>query len=1634
MSRKFEGKKPNKGHENGKREGEKPAGKPAKVSGAIAELDVFDYTSYRADAKAFNEARRKLVDYAIVHFERAAHVIEHGEEYDWDDEEPEKPEESKGDEIEKKISYARYENQWKLFDNRKAKYDENKVKLFGVIWGQCTTALRQKLTEMDDFEEFNLKKDPLKLWNRVKELTLEERAPAGIDPIRRIVDARNIFQRIYQGKNEKLADFYERFLTEVEAAEAAGVKFVYYDEIERPLERYHKSTKHQMLEASRNAARDAGSTEEEIKALKLTKEEEKVLSDKTVEKRNNLMSAYRDKHLAMQFINKLDRATYGAVNTQWHNDMIDGFDNYPTSVGDAMRKLNNRKMEARSGAVPYQGVSFKTEARQAKSDKGGKQTNDNANKQARGDDKKGTRACYFCGDETHMQKDCEEYKKCREAACSMKKGTSRVVTSKEVVEEVSKGVQEFGHEVGFITLEVQSALASWFSVMERYAIVLDNQSSVNIFGESSYLTNIRPAKKPCIVSGIGGEIVVRQVADFGKFGEVYYYEGVPNILCFHDVAKKYKVSYDQMQNVFVVETDKATIRFECQGKVYVYNPKKSREEVALVTTVEGNKLAFTKREVAKADEARELFIKLARPAMKDFINMVRQGRIENCPITVADIERAEVIYGKELGALRGRTTRQTPEHVVIKPRPVYADYQPVVCGVDLMFIDGLPFMVGVARQLGLITSVNLQSKEVSEMMSAIRHMQGMYKAHGRAITHLLCDGESGVLAVRTHIGGLGITLNVAAKGEHVPEPERAIRTIKERVRAYINTLPFQLTPMLKVHLVQYCVMMINMVPKGDSEQSPREELTGQKVDFKRDCKVQFGAYCQVHEDNVVTNTMEPRVTSAIALGPTGNAQGSYKFMSLSTWKIITRRSFDVIPMPQDVIRYLNERANSRNDGKISEKVAEKSKDDDESFEEGPQAPERGQKQGIPGESSRDPGTEEDSEELMGDAEHSDANTAVEEKEVNRDFDEIDDLYWHEESDDDSLWEEVTDRRGAKQKKSSSMIKQREKTHIAVKKTLVAWAIETWDALVLNTMSVAKSLRECGVEAEASIEAEFSQLLDKKVFQPVKYEELTPKQKVRILRTLMFLKRKRDGRLKARFCVDGRRQAGFDYALETTSPTVYTESVMMTSVIDAHEGRYVVVTDIEGAYLNADMPVEVLIEIDPVLTNILLKLKPEWKVFLTPKGTLVLKLLKALYGCIHSARLFYEHVAKTLNELNFKVNPYDMGVFNKVIDGSQCTITIHVDDLKISCKDRRGVESTLAALTEVYKKLSTKEGPVFEYLGVEFDHSKPLKVTISMKSLIEETLREFEVDGTSSTPVSAHLFVTGENRKKLGLKEKEKFHSIVAKLLYLAKHGRPDLLTAVSFLSTRVRDPDEDDWKKLEKLVKYLKGTMELMLTLEADDLDQMHVYIDASHAVHPDMKSHTGVVATFGKGAVFAKSSKQKLVAKSSTEAELIAIADGIDNVMWMRRFLREQGYGKKPVVIHQDNESTIKMVKNGRSTSKNTRHVNIRFFSIHEHVMKSKVAVVYTPTKDMLADYFTKPLMGALFLRQRDAIMNASIAIATGVPSQGCVERGALGGATSDHESTNEGRIDAGNDDERITKSLSGCAKSMEPVAEKYM
>ena len=153
-----------------------------------------------------------------------------------------------------------------------------------------------------------------------------------------------------------------------------------------------------------------------------------------------------------------------------------------------------------------------------------------------------------------------------------------------------------------------------------------------------------------------------------------------------------------------------------------------------------------------------------------------------------------------------------------------------------------------------------------------------------------------------------------------------------------------------------------------------------------------------------------------------------------------------------------------------------------------------------------------------------------------------------------------------------------------------------------------------------------------------------------------------------------------------------------------------------------------------------------------------------------------------------------------------------------------------------------------------------------------------LEKTAESPASDTLFHARDSdnprRRPLAKERAQIFHRTVAQLLFLVAHPRRDRRTAVTFLTTRVSDPDKDDWGKLRRVLRYLKRNPSPPLVLEADNISLIHWHVDASFPVHADMKSHTGGTMSIRKGSVIDTSHKQKNNTRSSTEAEIVGAND----------------------------------------------------------------------------------------------------------------------------------------------------------------
>ena len=571
-------------------------------------------------------------------------------------------------------------------------------------------------------------------------------------------------------------------------------------------------------------------------------------------------------------------------------------------------------------------------------------------------------------------------------------------------------------------------------------------------------------------------------------------------------------------------------------------------------------------------------------------------------------------------------------------------------------------------------------------------------------------------------------------------------------------------------------------------------------------------------------------------------------------------------------------------------------------------------------------------------------------------------------------------------------------------------------MVMAQVSLKAAIKKWGKEAEESVGKEMKQLHWRNSFKPMHWKTLTAEQRKQVLESHIFVERKRDGVLKARTVAGGNKQRGYILKEDASSPTVSNEAVMLTCVVDADENRDVAIVDIPNAFVQTvveDKKDKAFIRIRGPLVDVLVGIAPDvYGAYVTigKKGEkqLLVQCLTALYGTMVASLLYYKKFVKSLKSKGFKLNPYDPCVANKQVNGEQLTVCFHVDDCKISHKSPKVVSDIIDWLRSEYENvfedgsglMKVHRGKTHKYLGMSLDYSHTNQCRVTMIDYVDEIVAAYdkassELDNgfspvckkknrarTSAAPDD--LFVVDEDAEKLSEEGQVAFHHLVAKTLYVSKRARPDSSTAIAFLTTRVQSPNIDDWRKLSHLMEYLRVTRLLPLILSADGSGVLMWYVDASFAVHPNMRSHTGGGLTMGRGFPIVSSTKQKLNTRSSTESELVGVDDMMPIVVWSRYFLMAQGYGVTQNLLLQDNKSSILLERNGKASSgKQTRHINIRYYFITDRINMKEIEVEWCPTKDMVGDFMTKPLQGSHFRRLRDLIMGMTTVEKSKAPSK---------------------------------------------------
>ncbi|GAX19772.1 hypothetical protein FisN_3Hu001, partial [Fistulifera solaris] len=915
--------------------------------------------------------------------------------------------------------------------------------------------------------------------------------------------------------------------------------------------------------------------------------------------------------------------------------------------------------------------------------------------------------------------------------------------------------------------------------------------------------------------------------------------------------------------------------------------------------------------------------------------------------------------------------------------------------------------VTISRTIGWRTIAPVPNCQKATMLKELRRLLEIYKGRGLPVTAI--HGDNDFACLRDDLGP--VRLDIVAPNTHVPEIERSNRTIKERARTTIHGLPYTRLPVVFIqHLMMNVVHLLNIFPwkYGVSDDlSPETIMTGSPPPDYNTMRIEFGAYAQVYDSPTPSNTPRSRTHGAIALGPTGNHGGAYYFLSLASGEVIVRHQWTICPIRDPVIAQmaaLGERDNQpliQTTGLIVEWgdpdqiydsfpdeiddpfpihdldqgaenlffADEENQDnqdnhnqenqDENEYENGDETQDHNQMH----EAVHNHDHESETEEAMFDEEavetlEADINEQIDAPQGAQEEAFLDQVNINQEAleaqgapefenNEDQTHQEVEHLVGAEEGAAFDNEEQRETDNnpapqiqearynlrnrenlraptrlaesmdephsskayetptVLFQTILVQAALNTIDqegqkgkmnmkqlqkiifGRVFAQLTAKAAIKLYGEDAVQALMKEFAQLDDLEVFMAMRAENLTRAQKKSALRAINLVTKKRDGRIKGRTVADGSVQKDMYDKSQTASPTVSTDALLLSLIVDAHEGRDVAIADVVGAYLKANMKDFTLLKFTGESVDIMCKMNPKYEAFVAVEGgkrVLYVQLLKALYGCVCSALLWYEMFAGALQDMGFELNPYDTCIANKMINGKQCTIAWYVDDMKVSHVDPAVVTSVIEEIESRFGKMSVTRG-------------------------------------------SRHKFL--------------------------------------------VTKSTQQDRAKLKRVLEYVKGTLDLTYTMGADSLNKMQSWVDAAFAVHPDMKSHTGGITSFGRGGLVCKSAKQKLNTRSSTEAELVGASDYLPHTIWVKLFMEAQGHKMTEIVFEQDNESAIRMETNGRlSAGQKSRHIDIRYFWIKDRTTDMEIRVRHCPTLVMLADFFTKPLNGGLFRKFRDVIL----------------------------------------------------------------
>ncbi|KAJ9544936.1 hypothetical protein OSB04_024643 [Centaurea solstitialis] len=430
------------------------------------------------------------------------------------------------------------------------------------------------------------------------------------------------------------------------------------------------------------------------------------------------------------------------------------------------------------------------------------------------------------------------------------------------------------------------------------------------------------------------------------------------------------------------------------------------------------------------------------------------------------------------------------------------------------------------------------------------------------------------------------------------------------------------------------------------------------------------------------------------------------------------------------------------------------------------------------------------------------------------------------------------------------------------------------------------------------------------------------------------------RNKARLVAQGYRQEeGIDYD-ETFAPVARLEAIRLFLAFAAHMNFKVYQMDIKNAFLNGKLNEEVYVAQPPG--------------FVDPKfPDHVYKLNKALYGLKQAPRAWYDTLSTFLLSKGFVRGKIDSTLFLKKYPKHILLVQIYVDDIIFGSTNPKLCEKFELLMKSEYKM--SMMGELTFFLGLQIKQSEK-GIFINQGKYVHEMLKKFDL--TSCTPMKTPMAppLTLDKDSKGKSVDVTLYRGMIGSLLYLTA-SRPDIMYSTCLCARYQAEPKESHLTAVKRIFRYLKGTPNLGLWYSKDSGFDLTAYSDSDFAgCKIDRKSTTGGCHLLGGKLVSWTSKKQNSVSTSTAEAEYVAAGICCAQVLWLRNQLQDYDIQLSKIPIYCDNTSAIAIANNPVLHSK-TKHIEVRYHFIRDHVMNGDIELHFVPTEYQLADLFTKPL-----------------------------------------------------------------------------